>query len=250
MMELIHMTAAYSNAVLVAILPQVSDFAKKLDLPVQQPITVNQVVWSKSMPYKDMIEGAVILTNHYWFAYDWHGYVNSFRLLDDNWFYEKDPATNWLRYVGKDAITTNEAIVLARDTLRKLGYEPELLHADGPPSVFQGPVDLKNGSHIPYCEIRWESPEPKTLEEQKNRDSLEFQINLEKKTVVGMAIVSGKIKGTPPKIGVEPELESDYQKRMGGKMFGRTNAPPHWISNRDTNAHPASPPPGQEMKQE
>ena len=38
---LIHITSAYSNAVLVAIMPHVNDFAKKMDLPIPLPITVS-----------------------------------------------------------------------------------------------------------------------------------------------------------------------------------------------------------------
>ena len=57
-MELIHMTAAYSNAVLVAILPHVSDFAKKLDLPIPQPITATQVLKSRPSPYQGRVEAS------------------------------------------------------------------------------------------------------------------------------------------------------------------------------------------------
>ena len=41
--EIIRITADYSNAVLVAVLPYVSDFAQKLDLPVPHPITTAHV---------------------------------------------------------------------------------------------------------------------------------------------------------------------------------------------------------------
>ncbi len=61
MMELVHMTATYSNAMLVAILPQVSDFSKKLDLPIPQPITAAQVQNFKPFPYMDFIGGGLIL---------------------------------------------------------------------------------------------------------------------------------------------------------------------------------------------
>ncbi|EEF57893.1 hypothetical protein Cflav_PD0843 [Pedosphaera parvula Ellin514] len=75
MLELIHITAAYSNAVLVAILPHVSDFAKKLDLPIPQPIAANQVIWFKQVPFKGQIDGALVLSNNCWFHFSSHGYV-------------------------------------------------------------------------------------------------------------------------------------------------------------------------------
>jgi hypothetical protein len=224
MIQLIHMTASYSNAMLVAVLPHVSDFAKKLELPVSQPITTNQVIWSHPSPLKGFIADAIVLTNRYWFSYSW-GYVNGFRSLDDNPFFDEDPAKNWPRYAfGKDNMTTNEAIELARSSLLKLGYNPQLFNADQPPSSLTGPFDLKDGNHAPYCEIRWEE-KVKSAAEETNRNDLAFQINLQKKTVVGMSINSRKIWRPDPKIDVAPELESDYRQRIQGKMFVRTNAP-------------------------
>src|SRR5262245_23719665 len=132
MMELIHMTAVYSNAVLVAIVPQISDFTEKLDLPIIQPITVNQVIEFRPSPYKGEIGGGLMLSNHYWFSYA-DGQVISFR-SPDNFFHEDDPVANWRRYVGKENMTTNQAIEMGRQALRKLGYSVEELHADVPPT--------------------------------------------------------------------------------------------------------------------
>jgi len=38
-----------------------------------------------------------------------------------------------------------------------------------------------------------------------------------------------------PKIGFVPELESDFQQRISGKMFIRTNAPPRLPDNKSSN---------------
>jgi len=85
MEQLIHITATYSNALLVAILPHVSDFSKKLELPIPQPITVAQVRRFNLNPYNGHLSGSVVLTNRYWFAFDEGGYVVSFR-SPDNFF--------------------------------------------------------------------------------------------------------------------------------------------------------------------
>jgi len=213
-MELIHMTLNYSNALLVAILPHISDFAKKLDLPVTQPVTTNQVAWSRPSPYKEFIADTVVLTNHYWFSYSW-GCVDGFRSLVDNPFYDDDPAQNWSHYAfGKDNMSTNEAITMAREALKKLGYDLKQFHADDPPTSFHGPANLNDGHHFPYCEIGWDSPEPKTLAEEHNASHVQFQINMREKTLVGMSIISRKIWRDSPKIDVVPELESDYRKRI------------------------------------
>ncbi|MBP7827828.1 MAG: hypothetical protein BWX84_02749 [Verrucomicrobia bacterium ADurb.Bin118] len=226
MMELVHMTATYSNAMLVAILPHISDFAKKLDLPIPQPITAAQVQEFRPSPVKDFIGGGVMLTNGYWFAFN-NGYVNSFR-SPDNVFCDQDPAAHWPKYAyGKDNMTTNDAIALARESLNKLGYSPELLGCDAPPKSVTGPHDTNDGHHVPHCQIRWERyPAPKTAEEQAGNDVVTVEINMEEKTVAGLSAISKKLWKSPPKLSVEPELESDYKNRNKlGSMFIRTNAP-------------------------
>jgi len=229
MFELIHVTAAYSNAVLVAIMPHVSEFAKRLDLPVPQPATASQVAWFKPVPVRGRIDGAVVLTNGFWFHFGWHGYVCNFRAPND-WFFEQEPAARAARYVGKATITTNEAIQLARATLSALGYEPELFHASGPPKQVEGPFSIDAGQ-IPFCRITWEGPETKSPAQDRQRDMVRIAIDMSRKVVVELAIEGTNAWRTPPAIGVEPELEADYQKRIKpqvGKMFTRTNAPPHF----------------------
>ncbi len=227
----IHVTAAFSNAVLVAILPHVSDFAQKLDLPIPQPITASQVAHFNVNPMKGFIGGGLWLTNHYQFAFD-NGYVHIFRNLNDNPFLMDDPAQTWPRFAGKDNMTTNDAIELARDTLRKLGYDPKLLHADVPPFSVHGPSDMKAGYHFPYCDIWWDD----------DKVGLNFQIDMNKKMLVGMSLSSTNLFRPNPKIDVVPELESDYQKRIQGHMFIRTNAAPHLPAVNPADAPSATPP--------
>jgi hypothetical protein len=261
MFELIHMTSAYSNAVLVAILPHVSDVARKLDLPVDLPVTTNQVRRFNPLPRKDLVGGGLGLTNRYWFVFEF-GAVEGFR-SPDNWFAEQD-IVNLERYVGKDNMTTNEAIELARDSLRKLGYDPKEFHADHLPTSFEGPCDTRNG-HIPFCRIEWSSPEARSQAEHEKGYRIQFDIDMQRKQVVGMDLAGRPFWRPPPKIDVEVELETDYRKRMkkenpnwrpatsqpqasnppdnsakaapmqfkgtGSKMFVRTNAPPRLPSH-------------------
>lgn len=225
-MEFVHMTATYSNAMLVAIIPHISDFSKKLDLPIPQPITSSHVQEFRPSNIKGFIGGGLILTNGYWFAYN-NGCVDGFR-SPNNAFVDDNPAENWPKYAyGKDNMTTNDAIALARQSLRKLGYTPELLGCDAPPRWFTGPYDTKDGHHVPHCQMRWQRyPEPKNADERANNDSVTIEVNMEKKTITGLGIASRKIWGPHPKVDVEPELEKDFKKRtkLGG-MYIRTNAP-------------------------
>lgn len=225
-MELIHMTATYSNALLVAIMPHVSDFAKKLELPIPQPLTVAQVREFKPSPFRDFPGGAVTLTNGDWFTFN-NGVVDAFR-SPDNVFVDDDPAVNWPKYAyGKETITTNDALALARASLAKLGYKPELLGCDMPPKWVSGPYDLKDGNHVPDYQMRWQRYlEPKNYDEQHNNSSVTVEVNLQKKTIIGISITSTNIWRDPPKIDVPTELEKDFRRRSLGTAFKRTNAPP------------------------
>jgi len=153
-MELLHITATYSNALLVAILPHVTDFAKKLELPISTPVETSAVTRFVPSPYKGRVEGGIWLTNSYWFHFSFLGYMDGFR-RPKNWFYEGEYALDHIEeYVGETRMTTNEIVAFARESLLKLGYGPELTHADTTPEM-EGPSTLNDGRHIPYCKVTW-----------------------------------------------------------------------------------------------
>jgi hypothetical protein len=224
MEQLIHITATYSNALLVAILPHISNFAKKLDLPISQPITADQVIRFNPNPYKGHLSGSVVLTNRYWFVFDQGGFVQSFRSPDDFFFDNDALGDNLTNFLGHTRMTTNEMVALARETLLKLGYNPEITRADTLPEL-QLPFDLKQGGQIPYCMVTW-CP---IKDFSESYSKVHVEINTQNKSIVGLYVLFARTNnyGMPLKIGVEPELESDYRKRTGVKMFLRTNAPPH-----------------------
>jgi hypothetical protein len=211
-MELIHMTATYSNAMLVALLPHVSDCAKKLDLPIVQPITLASVEKFNPSPYKDLISGGLGLTNKYWFSFE-RGYVDMFRSPND-WFYNQE-LEGVERFAGEDNMTTNDAVELARRSFVKLGYRLDELPLTNAPTRIDGPFDTKKIGHVPFCSVVW----------QTNAYTVKFDINLESKTVVGMFLAGTNFWRASPQLGVVPELESDYLKRVEGHMYFRTNAP-------------------------
>ena len=208
---LLHITAAYSNAVLVAVLPHVSDCAKQLDLPIAQPITIEQVARFNTSPYADNVGGGLLLTNHYWFVFS-SGYVDSFRSPDD-WFINQS-LEGVERFAGKDNMTTNVAIEFARSSFSKLGYTPETFHVNEQPTSLEVPSDSKKIGHIPYCRIIWESPEATTRQERLNSYTVKFDIDMQRKLVVGMFLSGTNFWRPNPKIDVQPELESDYRKRI------------------------------------
>jgi hypothetical protein len=225
---LIHITATWSNAVLVALLPHFSDCAKQLNLPIPTPITISQV--ARFMPPIETraFEAGLWLTNGYIFNY-LNGAVTGFNSLPDDWFVQQD-IDGVERFAGKDNMTTNEAISLARNSFVKLGYKLADFQMDEPPTSIEGPYDNARLGHIPFCRVTWQN-----LTNRENYHLLEFHVNMNQKKLLGMALVSQKLWRPIPKVDATPELEADYQKNnqsaKSGKMYSRTNAPPT-ISNR------------------
>ena len=174
---------------------------------------IHNKVFSTYFPGKKVfVGGGLGLTNRYWFVFQF-GYVSSFRSDANNWFTEQD-IVNLERYVGKDNMTTNEAIELARDSFRKLGYKPEDYQMDGPPTNLEGPIDATKLGHIPFCRIEWNSPEPTNLRERDLSHRIRFDVDMQRKQVVGMSLWSTNFWRPNPQLDVETELESDYRKRM------------------------------------
>lgn len=219
--QLIHLTAAYSNAVFCAVLPHVNDYAKKLDLPIPLPITQSQVQRFNVGHLQGFVEGSLWLTNHYQFFFG-DGYVVSFKVFTNNPWLSEDPATDWPHYAGKINMTTNDAIAFARGELVKLGYDPAILHCDIEPASFEGGCNLNFGP-FPYCQINWRR-EPVTIEDKTNAAYVTVQINMQDKSLLGMSVISPRAWGPQPKIDVVPETESDYRTRLQPRMVINTNA--------------------------
>jgi hypothetical protein len=225
LLQMIHITTAYSNAVLVAVLPHVSNFAKQIDLPIHLPITQSQVVKLKVNPIEGYIGGGLFL-DHYQFAFD-RGQVITFHNLTNNPFIKDDPSVDWKAFAGKDNITTNDAIDYAKKLMVKMGYTPKELHADIPPDSLQGPFDLKTGEHVPYCDINWSNVN--TTTNRQDIVYMDFQIDMERKELVGMGLASRVFWKTNPPVGVTPETEVEFRKKMlsapHATMYSNTNAP-------------------------
>ena len=138
-------------------------------------------------------------------------------------------------------MTTNDAVELARSSFGKLGYKPEDFQMNSQPTRLEGPIDSKRIGHVPFCRVVWDSPEANTREERLNSYHIQFDIDMQRKQVVGMSLASTNFWQPDPKIGVEPELESDYLKRIQGHMFVRTNAVSHLPAVKPAVAPPVTP---------
>jgi len=193
--DLIQVTAQYSNAVMVAVLPYFSDVAKKLDLPVPQPITQTDVAKVHFLPFLSTASRdtavSILLKDGWAFTYEF-GCVH---LIADSHGYSalQDP-DGISKYYGRDAINEEEAVQLARSALKKLGIPLEDVFAEQEPLVT---LPLKIGTNIvPHYEIKWLDP--------RGSDSVDIHINGNTKQIERLYLVNKNLERSQLKINVIP----------------------------------------------
>jgi len=152
-MELIQITAQYSNAVLVAILPHVSDFADKLNLPILAPVTTSHVLTFKCDPRKEHIGGFMTLTNGYQFTF-LDGRVCVYRSPQS--YYSLQDPSRIPEFYGPTKVGEREAIMIARNAIRKLGYEDRMFHAENSPLVT--PPEKIGTNSVARYRLKWTDP--------------------------------------------------------------------------------------------
>ena len=143
--EEIILTTVYSTALLSAILHFL--ILRKVDLPIERPITVEQV--QKFIPdVTGQMAGSLFLTNNAWFHFSKQGFVDSFR-APKNWFAIQE-LDDIPFYYGKSTLTTNEIIEFALETVSKSGYHITLNnHKDG------GTFRSGKREHVPWPGVEW-----------------------------------------------------------------------------------------------
>ena len=221
MSDMIHVTLQYSNAVLVALLPHFSDFARKLDLPVPHPITTNHV--QRFVTGGPVIEGRpidvkgyLVLTNGYEFWYSW-GHVEDFRSPRD--YFTVQEVERVPEFFGALRLDRSEAVDLARKALKNVGYAERLPMLRKKPSEVRGPKRFK-GHVIPHYRITWKAKD-------RGQGTVHVHVDGEHGVVTGLFTASTNLWRTPPKIPIQPELESEYRRRvMEGRQIHRRDPPP------------------------
>jgi hypothetical protein len=217
MPDMIHVTLQYSNAVLVALLPIFSDFAKKLELPVPAPITCDSVDQFAPRRLPGDVGGTLRLTNGWRFDYS-RGHVDAFE-APKNYFTEQNP-DRVHEYLGEVNMSRGEALVMARQALKRMGYAEKLPYTTKRPSKIEGPLKWR-GHTIPWYRIEWEW---KTGDAEH---AVWFNIDGQRRQIARFFVASTNLWGKPPEISVKPELESEYRKRvMEGKQIHGRDPPP------------------------
>src|SRR5579872_5275319 len=194
MFELIQVTAQYSNAVLVAILPQVSDFAANVGLPVPLPMTASQVERFGCSPKKDDLGGGLWFTNGLWVSYG-HGHVTGMR-TPRSYYNLQDPQAI-PRFFGSVKLNQTEALQFARDHIRKLGYTLQETFTDQQPEV-RPPFHIGTNT-VPFYLFEWKDP-------VFSRTAVRVELDADQRAIQEMRLASPFLWRAPPRIGVQPKV--------------------------------------------
>lgn len=208
--QLIQVTAQFSNAVLVALMPYFSDAAQKLDLPVPHPITMQQVVGAGISPFRypngDIMGAGIEVqgknTRRRWCISYQFGHVRCVELRP-SYFTIQDP-DDLTNCYGKIRMTKGEAVKMARDTITKLGIPLEDVFAEQEPHVKLPPtVDVTNT--LPYYRIEW-------LDPYSGSEAVDIGINADAKRVerIRFGIGDYNLNRPMPKINVPTPLARFY----------------------------------------
>jgi len=217
MPDMLYITLQYSNAVLVALLPHFSDLAKKLELPLPIPITTNQVEGFVPRRNPGDVGGALVLTNGWRFWYS-RGHVDSF--ISPQNYYTIEDVERLPAFCGNVNLSTNEAITLARNALKRIGYADRLLMTTNRPTTLEGPREWR-GHILPYYWVEWK------WATGDSEHTVIFNVDGQQGKVTRFSAASTNLWRTPPSIDVVPELESEYRKRvMGNQQIHRREPPP------------------------
>jgi len=175
------------------------------------PVTTNQVLRFHPSLVINHLGGEVILTNGFAFCQE-HSFMDWFRSPSNYWtiFEQWEPHDYWqaTNYRGTMNMSTNELMEFARTLLRQLGYDPRGLNAEGPP--------------IPHCHV-----ERRTSRKESNQgsDSVTVYVFALTKEVIVFSLTRKNPWRPGPPLGVEPELKTDYLRRVKGDIHARTNHP-------------------------
>ncbi len=192
-LQFVEITAAYSNAVLVAILPHVSDFARKMELPIPLPVSVEQLEGFACDHRLGDPAGGMRLTNGYIFAFR-HGHIARFK--SPNRYSDLQDPKLVPKFFGELRMTDQEAVELCRATIRKLGYTEEMLYADLRPTIKY--PERVGAKVVPRYMVSWTDP-------REGGRSCEFEVNAQDKKIESVYFSSGHLWRDPPKIDVVPE---------------------------------------------
>jgi hypothetical protein len=208
--DFIQVTPEYSNAVLVALLPHFSDFAKKLELPVPHPITQADVASFRVLPFRRNLTASIRLKNGWAFGFQF-GYVNSFASAHE--VKVGDSNQEFSNY-GDVRINPGDAIAAVKETLKQLDISPEDVFANLEAKVS---LPIKDGTNAIYpYRVEWMDP--------FGSDAVDAKVNPNTGKIERLDLRSRNLAHSAPKINVMPPLLSN------GHDWFTSHIPPQTIN--------------------
>jgi len=202
MWELVQVSSEYAHAVLLAILPFISDFSCRLDLPIGS-VTTNQVVEFKCDPRQGQTGGALTLANGYKFTF-FDGRVSVYR-SPQSYFSLQDPE-QVSTFFGPVKLSETQALQIALGAIRKLGYEAAVFDADKAPVIT--PPRRIGTNYVTRYLFRWRNQKwPISQNESAVFPSLlDMEINASNGQIEMVVISSRETRRPSPKADVVPQV--------------------------------------------
>jgi hypothetical protein len=194
--EYVRVTPEYSNAVLFAVLPYISEVAEKLDLPVQHPVTGREVVSCSVLPNR-RVEAAVRVRGGWDFGFK-GGYVET--IQGPHCYSMLQDPDKIAPFFGKLKMSKAEAVACARDALKRLGIPLESVFAEQEPQV-EGPHSIGTNT-VPHYQVVWPDP--------RGGPSVEVEVDGNLRRLERLCLRNKVLERAPPKLTVTPPHDPNY----------------------------------------
>jgi hypothetical protein len=195
--QFIEVTAQFSNAVLLAVVPYVTNFAAKVELSPSAEFNTGAVRRVVINPRSDDVSGSIWFTNGCKFGFD-HGQISYFQ-APNAYTVEQDPE-RVPTYFGSVRMTPAQAIEFAREKLTRLGYSSAAVLFDFEPELT---LPEKVGTNvIPVYEVKWADP--------RGGFTVEMEVNAKERALKKLRVSSRNIWQSSFRVGVHPPLRPDH----------------------------------------
>jgi hypothetical protein len=208
----IKVTPEYTREAVDAVLPYFSDVARKLRLPIATPITDADILRGHALPFRD-IAVSIMLKSGWAFSFQ-AGIVQ--QIADSHSFSSLQDPGQLGNYFGKVKMSQDEAVAMARDELKELGFPLTMIYAEQAPIVTQ-PKHIGTNT-IPVYEIEW-------LDPRKGR-CVDIHINAEKRQIERFVVLGKAVRLFEPTLKNEPEtapfwpsVNPEYARQLIPIMF-------------------------------
>jgi hypothetical protein len=186
-------TPAYSNAVARVLMPEFSDFARRMRLPIELPLTTNSILRFACADRVGDVGGVIWLTNRTFICFE-RGHINQYETTN-SFFALQDP-DEIPRFYGDVKLSRTDAIRIARETILRLGHSLESVFAELEPDI-EGPTrsSTDKDKWVPNYQITWKYPDGGSA-------NAKIEVNGESGEVTRVYFLSRNLVRPPPSVTV------------------------------------------------